>query len=154
MERHHCRLQYKFSQIEVIIEVFRGFILHLIHSVVFTCSARLIGLLYIIFGLLSGISAFGFSFLMRAELCGLGEQLLFGDHQFYYVTITSHAMLMIFFFIMPAVISGFSNLLLPSLLGVPEMVFPRLNNLGLLLLPFSFVCLVGSGTFDEGCGTA
>jgi len=67
----------------------------------------------------------------RAELSGLGEQLLFGDHQFYNVLITSHAMLMIFFFIMPAVISGFGNLLLPVILGVPEMVFPKINNLGL-----------------------
>jgi len=91
----------------------------------------LIGLLYIYSGLLFGITGFVFSWLMRAELGGIGEQLLFGDHQFYNVLITSHAMLMIFFFIMPAVISGFGNMLLPLILGVPEMVFPKVNNLGL-----------------------
>ena len=39
-------------------------------------------------------------------------------------------MLMIFFFVMPATVSGFGNLLLPLLSGVPEMVFPKVNNVG------------------------
>jgi heme/copper-type cytochrome/quinol oxidase subunit 1 len=42
-----------------------------------------------------------------------------------------HAMLMIFFFVMPATVSGFGNLLLPVTNGIPEMVFPKINNLGL-----------------------
>ena len=37
---------------------------------------------------------------------------------------------MIFFFIMPGVMSGLGNLLLPVQLGVPELVFPKVNNLG------------------------
>lgn len=78
-----------------------------------------------------GITGFVYSWLMRAELGGLGEQLLFGDHQYYNILITSHAMLMIFFFIMPTLLGGLGNLLLPMLLGVPEMVFPKLNNLAL-----------------------
>ena len=40
-------------------------------------------------------------------------------------------MLMIFFFVMPATVSGFGNLLLPILASVPEMVFPKINNVGL-----------------------
>ena len=39
-------------------------------------------------------------------------------------------MMMIFFFIMPGVMSGLGNVLLPVHLGVPEMVFPKVNNLG------------------------
>ena len=39
-------------------------------------------------------------------------------------------MLMIFFFVMPATVSGFGNLLLPVLASVPEMVFPKINNVG------------------------
>lgn len=117
-------------------------------------NARLIGLLYFIFGCCAGLLAFGFSFLLRAELAGLGEQLVFGDQQFYYVSITSHAQLMIFFFVQPSLLSGFSNLFVPCLLGVPEMVFPRLNHLGLFILPFGFFSLVGSGLFDEGAGSA
>lgn len=70
------------------------------------------------------------SWLLRGELAGLGEQLLFGDHQLYNVLTTSHAMLMIFFFIMPGVMSGMGNLLVPLQLSVPEMLFPKVNNLG------------------------
>ena len=40
---------------------------------------------------------------------------------------------MIFFFVMTATVSGFGNLLLPVLSGVPEMVFPKVNNVGQLL---------------------
>jgi heme/copper-type cytochrome/quinol oxidase subunit 1 len=95
-----------------------------------------------------------YSWLMRSELGGIGEQVLLGDTQFYNVLITSHAMLMIFFFVMPATVSGFGNLLLPVLASVPEMVFPKINNVGLWLLPLGFLLLIGSGVFDEGCGTA
>ena len=42
-----------------------------------------------------------------------------------------HAMLMIFFFIMPGVMSGLGNLLVPIQLCVPELVFPKVNNLGI-----------------------
>jgi len=55
---------------------------------------------------------------------------------------------------MPATVSGFGNLLLPILASVPEMVFPKINNVGLWLLPLGFLLLIGSGVFDEGCGTA
>jgi len=62
-------------------------------------------------------------------------------------------MLMIFFFLMPMASGSLANLFLPKLLGVPEMVFPRLNNIGLLLLPLSYNFLVLSFVVDEGCGT-
>ena len=42
-----------------------------------------------------------------------------------------HAMLMIFFFIMPGVMSGLGNLLVPIQLCVPELIFPKVNNLGI-----------------------
>ena len=50
------------------------------------------------------------------------------------MVMTSHAMLMIFFFIMPGVMSGLGNLLVPIQLCVPELVFPKVNNLGTLVL--------------------
>ena len=48
------------------------------------------------------------------------------------ITMTSsiHAMLMLFFFIMPGALSGLGNLLVPIQLCVPEMMFPKVNNLG------------------------
>jgi heme/copper-type cytochrome/quinol oxidase subunit 1 len=41
-----------------------------------------------------------------------------------------HAILMLFFFIMPGVMSGLGNLLVPIQLGVPELMFPKVNNVG------------------------
>jgi heme/copper-type cytochrome/quinol oxidase subunit 1 len=59
---------------------------------------------------------------MRSELMCVNEQLLFGDTQFYNVLITSHAMLMIFWFVMPILLGGFGNLYLPSMLGAGDGV--------------------------------
>jgi heme/copper-type cytochrome/quinol oxidase subunit 1 len=79
---------------------------------------------------------------------------MFGDSQYYNCLITSHAMLMIFFFIMPSVLAGLANLWLPNLLGVPDMVFPKLNNFGMVILGPAWSLLMLAGQLDEGCGTA
>jgi cytochrome c oxidase subunit 1 len=36
---------------------------------------------------------------------------------------------MIFFFVMPFMVGGFGNTLLPLMVGSPDMAFPRLNNI-------------------------
>ena len=55
-------------------------------------------------------------------------------------------MLMIFFFVMPATVSGFGNLLLPILASVPEMVFPKINNVGLgIYMPSPALCVPQTG---------
>ena len=45
------------------------------------------------------------SMLMRLELSQAGDVILAGNYQLYNVLITSHAFLMIFFFVMPIAIS-------------------------------------------------
>jgi cytochrome c oxidase subunit 1 len=47
--------------------------------------------------------------LMRLELSQAGDALLSGNYQLYNVLITSHAFLMIFFFVMQTAIGGFGN---------------------------------------------
>ena len=77
------------------------------------------------------------------ELSGPGVQYI-ADNQLYNSIITAHAILMIFFMVIPAMIGGFGNFLLPLLVGGPDMAFTRLNKIVLLLL--LLIVLAGGST--------
>ena len=58
-------------------------------SILWTTNAKLIGSIYLTSSLAYGITGLALSWIMRAELAGLSEQVLFGDHQLYNTATTS-----------------------------------------------------------------
>jgi cytochrome c oxidase subunit 1 len=118
-------------------------------------NAKDIGVLYIIFGLYSAIIGTILSMIIRMELSSSGIQYIGGERygQVYNILITAHAIYMIFMFVMPVVIGGFGNYLIPIMIGAPDMAFPRLNNISFwLLIPASLLFIL-STISDIGIGT-
>jgi cytochrome c oxidase subunit 1 len=135
-------------------EAFDGTWLERLHSWVVTVDHKKLGLMYIMYALAFLVVAGIEALLIRA-------QLFFPDNhvvgpETYNRIFTMHGTTMIFFVAMPLVF-GFGNYLMPLMLGVRDMAFPRLNAFsfwmsafGGLLLYYSFIGGVGL----QGAGNA
>jgi heme/copper-type cytochrome/quinol oxidase subunit 1 len=88
-------------------------------------------------GMIGGGFGWGLSVIIRIEL-GLPGYAITSSLS-YNSVITFHGIYMIFFMIMPLLIGGFGNCLVPLLLCTSDMIFPRLNALSLWVLGNSLV---------------
>jgi cytochrome c oxidase subunit 1 len=119
-----------------------------------SCNHKRIGLFYLNVSILFGLSGTILSVLMRLELDSSGYRIVPPENQTYYnLSITLHGLLMIFFLVMPGLFGGFGNVLIPLYLGAPEVVYPRVNLLSVLIIPLSYTLILLSMNSEFGCGT-
>merc|ERR1712070_585884 len=85
---------------------------------------------------------------------GTGNRIISPENQnFYNVSVTLHGLIMIFFLIMPGLFGGFGNYFAPIFQGSPEVVYPRVNNLSILILFLSYFLVILSFISEFGGGT-
>nr|QJP05723.1 cytochrome c oxidase subunit I [Clonorchis sinensis] len=115
-----------------------------------TMDHKRIGVIYMILGIWGGFLGLGLSFLIRVNYFDPYFNVISSD--VYNYVVTSHGVAMIFFFLMPVLVGGFGNYLLPLLLGLSDLNLPRLNALSVWLLVPSVVCFSLSMYGGAGVG--
>jgi cytochrome c oxidase subunit 1 len=124
---------------------------HTISSWLLTVDHKRIGILYLItisvFFLVGGI----FAGLFRLELLTPEGDYLQADT--YNRFFTLHAVVMIFFFLIPSIPATMGNFFLPLMIGAKDVAFPKLNLLSWYILVVAGVMgviLISTGGLDTG----
>jgi cytochrome c oxidase subunit 1 len=111
-----------------------------------TTDHKLIGIMYMVTGLLSFVVGGIFALVIRLQLAQPNLSVV--DAETYNQLISAHGVTMIFFFV-TIFFTGIANYLVPLMIGARDMAFPRVNLLGFWLIPVS-ILLYYSGFFTGG----
>nr|YP_009330658.1 cytochrome c oxidase subunit I [Cloacotaenia megalops]AOG66041.1 cytochrome c oxidase subunit I [Cloacotaenia megalops] len=121
-----------------------------VFSWVCTLDHKRVGMIYTLVGIWAGFVGLSFSLMIRINFLEPYYNVIPLDC--YNFLVTNHGIIMIFFFLMPILIGGFGNYLLPLLGGLSDLNLPRLNALSAWLLIPSVAFLVISMCLGAGVG--
>jgi heme/copper-type cytochrome/quinol oxidase subunit 1 len=107
----------------------------------YTTNHKRIAVNYFWFVIFAGICGMVLATIIRLELAYPGVGILAGDSLQYLSVVTAHAVIMVFFMIIPLLFGAFGNFLLPTQLGVHDVAFPRLNSAAFWFLPAGLIML-------------
>ena len=102
----------------------------LLKKYIYTVNHKRIALNYLYFSLFSGLVGTFLATMIRFELSVPGSHFFKGDSIRYLQVITLHALIMIFFVVIPVFFGFFANFFVPYHVGSKDVAFPRLNSLG------------------------
>ena len=116
-------------------------VMYFANNWIYTTNHKRIAINYFFFVLFSGTCGMALATIIRLEMAYPGVGILAGDSLQYLSIVTAHAVIMVFFMIMPLLLGAYSNFLLPTQLGVHDVAFPRLNSAAFWFLPAGLIML-------------
>ncbi len=134
---------------------------------IFSLDHKVIGIQYIITGLVMALVGALLAVLIRMQLAFPGHQWTFLGSimptgfpqgfmtpEFYISVVTMHGTIMVFFFISYVLVSGFGNYLVPLQVGAEDMAFPLVNMLSYWIAFLSAVVMMLSFFVEGGAAAA
>lgn len=112
----------------------------------YTINHKKLGLSYFYYALITALMGSYLATCIRLEMAYPGSPFFNGDSLKYLQVMTAHALIMIFFVVVPIFFGGFANYFLPYHVGSKDVAYPRLNNLGFWIQPCGFLLIAKMGS--------
>ena len=112
----------------------------------YTINHKKLGLSYFVYALVTAIMGSYLATCIRLEMAYPGSPFFNGDSLKYLQVMTAHALIMIFFVVVPIFFGGFANYFIPYHVGSKDVAYPRLNNLGFWIQPCGFLLIAKMGS--------
>jgi len=102
-----------------------------------------IGISFIIVSVVGLIISLSDSIMIRLEHDSSTNRFFSYDNiNLYLLVVTLHGLVMIFWMIMPLLLGGYGNILLPLVLTIQELIYPRNNQLSLSVMSLSLILVI------------